>query len=194
MTAAALHGSPRARRALVPSAVLGALIFVGVETMFFSGVMSALTISRAGAATGTWPPPGQPSLAAQPWLAQTVLLLASGALLLLAARQAARGAASARLALAASWALGGAFLAIQARGVADLAAHGLTLTASRQAGFFFLLVGLHGAHAFLTLAVMGVAWWRLSRGAAPRGLLGALQVFWTFAVLMWPILHARVYG
>ena len=55
---------PPARRPVVPSAVLGTLFFVVAEVMLFSGLISAFTISRAGALPGMWPMPGQPRLPA----------------------------------------------------------------------------------------------------------------------------------
>ena len=45
---------------IVQSSVMGMLIFVVVEVMFFAGLISAFTIVRAGAAV--WPPRDQPRL------------------------------------------------------------------------------------------------------------------------------------
>ena len=44
----------------VPNAVLGTIVFVVAETMFFAGLISAHTIARASAIGGMWPPAGQP--------------------------------------------------------------------------------------------------------------------------------------
>ena len=43
---------------LLPSGVLGMLIFVFAELMLFGGLISAFTIIKSGAAV--WPPPDQP--------------------------------------------------------------------------------------------------------------------------------------
>ncbi len=51
------------REPLVPSAVLGVLIFVGAEIMMFAGFISAFAIVKAGA-MGVSPPPGPPRLPA----------------------------------------------------------------------------------------------------------------------------------
>lgn len=188
-----MGGVPRARKPLVPSAVLGALIFVAAEVMFFSGIMSALTISRAGAAQGTWPPPGQPALASAMGDASVAILLASGALLVVARRLVARGADSARHVLLGSALLGATFVLLQARHASQLISSGLTMTSSQQASFFFLLGGLHTAHAAATLVALFVAWRRLGRGTLSPGFFAAAQVFWYFVVVMWPVVYARVY-
>ncbi|TAJ71199.1 MAG: hypothetical protein EPO42_15180, partial [Gallionellaceae bacterium] len=45
---------PGARREVVPSGLLGMVIFVGTEVMFFAGLISAFTISKAGAPRDAW--------------------------------------------------------------------------------------------------------------------------------------------
>lgn len=184
---------PRPRKPLVPSAVLGSLIFVAAEVMFFSGIMSALTISRAGAAQGTWPPAGQPSLASATGEAGIAIVLASGGLLLAARRLVARRAESARHLLLGAALLGAAFVLLQARHGSALLASGLTMRSSQQASFFFLIGGLHTAHAVATLAALFVAWRRLGRGTLSPGFFAAVQVFWYFVVVMWPVIYARIY-
>lgn len=190
----ALGGLPRARKPLVPSAVLGALIFVAAEVMFFSGIMSALTISRAGAAQGTWPPAGQPSLASTMGDASLAIVLASGGLLLAAQRLIARNVQRGRHFLLASALLGATFVLLQVKHASELLGSGLGITSSQQASFFFLLGGLHTAHAVATLVALFVAWRRLGRGALSPGFFAATQVFWYFVVVMWPIVYARVHA
>ena len=183
----------RRRNAIVPSAVLGALIFVAVEVMFFSGIMSALTISRAGTAPGMWPPPGQPSLAAGAGDVSTAIVLASGALLVGARRYLARDARTSRHLLLAAVLLGLAFIVLQAKHASQLVASGLTITSSQQASFFFLAGGLYSVHAAATLVALFVAWRRLGRAALTPGFFGAVQVFWYFVVLIWPVIYARTH-
>lgn len=183
----------KARDALVPSAVLGALIFVAAEVMFFSGIMSALTISRAGAAPGTWPAPGVPTLASGVGDLTVAVVLASGAALALARRPLRHDRERGRHALLASVLLGATFVLLQVRHATQLLSSGLTLTSSQQASFLFLLGGLHTAHAVATLAALLVAWRRLGSRTLSPGFFAATQVFWAFVVVMWPIVYARVY-
>ena len=83
------------RTPLVPSGVMGMLIFVVVEVMLFAGLISAFTIIRSSALV--WPPPDQPRLPIERDGASTPsALLASGVCLYLAQRSLRDAAASAR--------------------------------------------------------------------------------------------------
>ena len=62
---------------VVPTPVLGMLIFVIAETMMFAGLISAFTIVKAGALG--WPPPGQPRLPVEATAFNTAVLLLSAA-------------------------------------------------------------------------------------------------------------------
>src|SRR6202142_1043980 len=68
----------------VPNAVLGTIVFVVAEIMFFAALISAHTIARASAMEGMWPPPGQPRLPVERTAINTAALLLSGVLLWLA--------------------------------------------------------------------------------------------------------------
>ena len=72
------------RTPLVPSGVLGMLIFVFVEIMLFAGMISGFTIIKSSALV--WPPPDQPRLPVGETLFNTAALLASGACLYWAQR------------------------------------------------------------------------------------------------------------
>lgn len=188
-----LAGLPTAKKPLVPSGFLGSLIFVGAEVMFFSGITSALTISRAGAPPGTWPAPGQPPLASGVHEVTVAVMFASGALLFGARRLVAKKASNAPHVLLGSALLGALFVGSQVMHGSKLLASGLTMTSSQHASFFFLLGGLLTIHAAATVAALLVAWRQLSRGALSRPLFDAVQVFWYFVVVMWPVIYARVY-
>jgi cytochrome c oxidase subunit 3 len=181
------------RQPAVPSAVLGTLFFVVAEVMFFAGLISAFTITRANQLPGMWPPPGQPLLPAQATALNTVLLLASGGVLLVAYLVWRKAPARATWALAASWLLGVGFVALQGREWASLLGQGLTLTSSPLGSFFYVIVGGHALHAVGALLVMAVALAQQLRGRMTAGLFFGVQTFWYFVVLMWPVIYARVY-
>src|SRR5580700_9877787 len=82
----ALRLGSRSDARRVPNAVLGTVIFVAAEVMFFAALISAHTIARASAVGGIWPPAGQPRLPVGRTAINTAALLASGALLWLASR------------------------------------------------------------------------------------------------------------
>lgn len=192
MTALEPLRAPR-RVPVLPNAVLGMLIFVVAEVMFFAGVLSAFTIIKAGALPGMWPPPGQPVLPAAETALNTAALLASGVLLALAHRAWRAGVARAKVLLLGSWLLGAAFVALQGREWLALLAQGLTLTSSPLGSFFYMIVGTHALHALAALAALALAWLRLSKGQLSSGFFFGTQAFWYFVVALWPIIYLRVY-
>lgn len=181
------------RRPIVSSAVLGTLFFVVAEVMFFSGAISAFTISKAGALPGTWPMPGQPRLPAEATALNTALLLLSGVVLLFAHRLYRRQSPVAHWVTLSAWALGAGFVALQGVEWAALMASGLTLTSSPLGSFFYLIVGGHAVHAIGALAALGLAWVQMARGKLSPGYFFGTQTFWYFVVLIWPVIYARVY-
>jgi cytochrome c oxidase subunit 3 len=182
-----------ARKPVVSSAVLGTLFFVVAEVMFFSGAISAFTISRAGALPGTWPMPGQPRLPAEATALNTLLLLLSGGVLFFAHRLFKKESPIAHWVTLSAWALGAAFVALQGVEWAQLLAQGLTLTSSPLGSFFYLIVGSHALHAVVALLALGIAWVQMARGTLSSGFFFGTQTFWYFVVLLWPVIYARVY-
>jgi cytochrome c oxidase subunit 3 len=195
MEAAMSQPAPRipARKPVVSSAVLGTLFFVVAEVMFFSGAISAFTISRAGALPGTWPMPGQPRLPAEATALNTTLLLLSGLVLFFAHRLFKKQSPIAHWVTLSAWALGAAFVALQGVEWAQLLAQGLTLTSSPLGSFFYLIVGSHALHAVAALLALGFAWVQMARGTLSAGFFFGTQTFWYFVVLLWPVIYARVY-
>lgn len=169
------------------------LVFIGAELMFFAGLISAFTISRAGARPGMWSVPSQPLLPAAATLINTAALMLSGLLMFLAGRQFARRSPSASRTLLASWALGAAFVLLQGREWVGLLARGLTLTSSPLGAFFYLIVGAHGLHAVGALLGVGIAWRRMATGRLTPGFFLGAQTFWFFVVGLWPVIYGRVY-
>ncbi len=178
-------------RKLAPDGVLGMLIFVGAESMYFAGLISAHVIvsSRAPA----WPPLGQPRLPFEQTALNTTLLLLSGVLLFLAHRAWKRERRSALSTFAGAIVLGSAFVGLQGREWIALIREGLTLTSSTYGGFFYLIVGSHGLHAVVGLGCLVWAWFRLRADRLPASALGAVQVLWFFVVALWPFLYLKVY-
>lgn len=181
------------RRPAVPSAVLGTLFFVVAEVMFFAGLISAFTITRANQLPGMWPPPGQPVLPAQATAFNTVLLLLSGVALLVGYFVWKKTPARATWPMLASWLLGAGFVALQGREWATLLGQGLTINSSALGSFFYLIVGGHAIHAAGALLAMAFALVQQARGKLTPGFFLGVQVFWYFVVLMWPVIYARVY-
>ena len=187
--------SKRTRREpVVPSSVLGVIIFILTEIMFFAGLISAYLIAK-GAATDGWPPPGQPRLPVAETAINTGALLLSGVLLFLAGRAFAATGVSTRVKrlYLASMVLGAGFVGFQGAEWVALIREGLTMTTSTHGSFFYLIVGMHALHAVAALVVMLLVYMRLRRDELKRSTLWATSLFWYFVVLLWPVLYHQVY-
>jgi heme/copper-type cytochrome/quinol oxidase subunit 3 len=182
-----------ARREVVPSSVLGVLLLVGCEVMFFAGLISAFTISRAGAEPGRWTTPAAPLLPVASTLANTAALMVSGLCTLVAHRRLKRQESGVERLLLAACVLGALFVVLQGREWMALLGQGLTMQSSGLGAFFYLIVGAHALHAVVAIAALALAWWRLRIGTLTEGFLFGAETFWYFVVLLWPIIYARVY-
>lgn len=176
---------------LIPSGVMGMLIFVVAESMMFAGLISAFTIIRSSAIV--WPPPGQPRLPFEATAVNTAALLASAAALYWARRRFDRNRRSARVPLGIAVVLGAFFVLFQGAEWIAMLGQGLTLTSSNLGSFFYLIVGFHGLHAIAALGVLIYTWVRLQRGWLASSQLGTAEVFWYFVAGIWPVLWLVVY-
>jgi cytochrome c oxidase subunit 3 len=176
---------------LVPSSVLGMLMFVAAEVMFFAGLISAFTIVRAGSTV--WPPPDQPRLPIERTAFNTAVLLLSGVALGFAHRAYVRDRRSARRPMLVAMLLAAFFVCAQGVEWVALIRQGLTLTSSTLGSFFYLIVGMHALHAVVAIGLLAYAWLRLQRGWLVQSQLVTAEIFWYFVVGLWPVLYAVVY-
>ena len=179
------------REPLVPSGVMGMLIFVFTEVMLFAGLISAFTISRSSAVV--WPPPGQPRLPFEATALNTAALLLSGAALVWARRRFDRDRPGARTPLLLAIGFGALFVVFQGAEWVAMIGQGLTLTSSALGSFFYLIVGMHGLHAIAALALLVYTFVRHQRGWLASSQLGTAEVLWYFVVAVWPVLWLVVY-
>lgn len=173
--------------------VFGMALFVFVEIMMFAGMISAYLIMEQSVMPGLWPPPDQPRLPVERTLVNTVALLASGVTMFAARRAHRRGAGTTGRWLLATILLGGFFVAAQGVEWAALLRQGLTITSSQLGAFFYLIVGAHAAHAIAALVALAACWPAQRAGRLTRSRFGAVQLFWYFVVLLWPMLYWLVY-
>jgi heme/copper-type cytochrome/quinol oxidase subunit 3 len=176
---------------VIPSGVLGMLLFVASETMLFAGMISAFTIVRTSAVM--WPPPGQPRLPLGETAVNTAALLLSGLFLWAAQRAYSRDHRSALRPLGIALGLGSFFVLFQGVEWVALVRQGLTVSSSTLGSFFYLIVGMHALHAIAALALLAHTWARLRQGWLVQSQLAAAQVLWYFVVGLWPILYLVVY-
>ena len=153
-----LSGQPGRTKPAISSGVLGMLIFMVTEAMFFAGLISAYLVIRAG--LEEWPPWGQPRLPIVATAFNTVVLLASG-FVMVHSRACFK---KMELALGRRWLgisilLGTFFLVFQGYEWIQLLKLGLTLSSSVYGGLFYLLIGAHGVHVMGALAILIYAWY-----------------------------------
>lgn len=182
------------RREVVPNSVLAMLVFVGTELMFFAGLISAFTITRAGSSPLAWGLPSGAVLPAAETAINSVALVASGVLVFIANLQYRRAdiTRSSRTLLVATL-LGALFVLLQGREWWTLLSQGVTLQSNTLSAFFYVIVGTHALHAVVAIAALAIAWWRLTRGTLSRGFFFGAQTFWYFVVGIWPVIYLRVY-
>jgi len=186
-----LRAHSDARR--LPNVVLGTIVFVAVELMFFAALISAHTIARTTAVGGVWPPPGQPRLPVERTAVNTAALLLSGILLWMGNRYLRTAPALARRYLAGAIALGVTFVSLQGVEWVALLREGLTMTSSSHGAFFYLIVGTHALHAVAAIAALTWIYFRMVRGRLVPEVFTAAQIFWYFVVVLWPVIYLRVY-
>ncbi|GIW45888.1 MAG: cytochrome c oxidase subunit 3 [Candidatus Binatia bacterium] len=178
----------------VPNSVLGMLLFLATEVMFFAGLISAFLVVKARW-IGAWPPPGQPRLPVEMTALNTLVLLASGVVLWGAARagEGSTRARSARTRSLIAAVLGALFVAVQGVEWARLLAFGLTMRSGPYGSFFYLIVGTHAAHA--VAAILALLWvsFRLGSAELSADTFRAVRMFWYFVVGVWPVLYVLVY-
>jgi heme/copper-type cytochrome/quinol oxidase subunit 3 len=180
------------RRQIAPNGVIGMLIVVMAEIMFFAGLISAHAVIRTSALDG-WPPPGQPRLPIEETLVNTAALILSGIVLFVAHRRFTRRASDAVKPVLVSLLLGAFFVAFQGVEWVALLREGLTLTSSTHGALFYLIIGSHGLHAAAGVVVLGWAYLKLRRGELVITQLMTVEIFWYFVVALWPVLYWRVY-
>lgn len=184
---------------LLPSPVLGMMLFIGTEVMFFSGLISAFLVIRAG--VPFWPPAGQPRLPVEATAFNTLVLLASGVAIYLAGKAQARaagppGMASARKLVGLAAVLGTFFVLFQGYEWVRLIGYGLSLSSSLYGALFYVIIGAHGMHV---VAALGFLLFIRAKLAAPGGaassadIFTAFRLFWYFVVGVWPVLYGLVY-
>jgi heme/copper-type cytochrome/quinol oxidase subunit 3 len=186
-------GDPRrVREASIPGAgVLGMWVFLATLAVLFLAAIVGYLVVRLKATD--WPPNGLPRLPAGLWLATFILLAASVAVhfAVRAIRADERGV-SARW-LAATLALGGAFLAVQSWNWFRLIQLHVTAASNLYAFTFFMLTGLHAAHVIGGLALLGVVLTRSVKGRYDGGHHSGITyaaMYWHFLDAVWLVLFA----
>lgn len=177
-------------------ATVGMTILLGAWVMLFAALFLAYGVVRVQA--NEWPPYGAPRLPlAVPGL-NTLLLLASSAVLRRGLGQARRGDSRALLpATVAAALLGAGFLGAQLAIWRGMLARGLFPGSGVYGSVFYALTGFHALHVLggvvaLAALAMHVRLTR-QRDRAPLRALRMTALYWDFVALVWVAMYLAVY-
>jgi len=185
--------APAVRR--TPGSLLGMVIFITSELMFFGALFGAYFTIRAQA--GEWPPEGTPHIDALRTAIFTIFLVASSFtqhLGVMAIRKGKKDGCV--LWTAVTIALGLVFLGGQALEYSELFDEGFTIGTNVFGTLFFTMTGFHGLHVaggLLMLAIVG-AKARMGHFTAERhGPAEAVGYYWHFVDVVWLFLFLVLY-
>lgn len=178
-----------------PIPLVGMLLFISSEVMFFGGLFAAYFSARASFA-GTWgPPEGAEPLEILPIaLPITLILLSSSVTMHWAVQSIRRGSLGGlRLWLGVTLALGILFLAGQAY---DYTVLGFGISDGVFGTVFYTLTGFHGAHVFGGVVGLSILTARAGQGqfsARNHVAVEAVSYYWHFVDLVWVALFTTLY-
>lgn len=187
----------------ISNVVLGMLLFITSEVMFFAGLFAAYFNVRANAVL--WPPINPESVPPEPFhLAilplvgpATVLLILSSFTCQFAVWAIRRGDRTSFLRnIGATFVIGITFLVMQAIDYVALGNEGLTLSSGPFGTTYFTLTGFHGAHVFAGVIMLGVVLYRGMAGqfsARHHDAVEAASLYWHFVDVVWVLLFSLLY-
>jgi len=194
---AAAHGTGGG----ISNVILGMLLFITSEVMFFAGLFAAYFNVRANAAQ--WPPINPETseafhVAILPLVGPaTVLLILSSFTCQFAVWGIRRGDRTAFLRnIAVTFSIGVVFLIMQAIDYAVLGGEGISLSAGTFGTTYFTLTGFHGAHVFGGVIMLGVVLYRGMAGqfsARHHDAVEAVSLYWHFVDVVWILLFSLLY-
>jgi cytochrome c oxidase subunit 3 len=179
----------------ISSSLLGMVLFIASEVMFFGGLFGAYFTIRSAAPE--WPPPDTPHLSAI-YAAVLTAILVSSSVTMQFGVWAIRKNNQRRLILwlAVSLLLGATFLAMQALEYANLIEEGMTLSSGVFGSTFYTLTGFHGAHVAGGAAFILIVLLRARSGqftARYHDTVEMASYYWHFVDVVWLGLFSTIY-
>jgi cytochrome c oxidase subunit III len=179
----------------ISSSLLGMVLFIASEVMFFGGLFGAYFTIRSAAAE--WPPPDTPHLSAAYAAVLTAILVTSSVTMQFGV-WAIRKNEQRRLLLwlGVSLILGLIFLSMQALEYANLIEEGMTLSSGVFGSTFYTLTGFHGAHVAGGAAFILIVLLRARSGqftARYHDTVEMASYYWHFVDVVWIGLFSTIY-
>ena len=181
----------------ISNPVLGMILFITSEVMFFAGLFAAYFSVRANAPQ--WPPEEfAETLKILPLVGPaTVLLILSSFTCQFAVWAIRRDDRTAFLRnIGLTFVIGIVFLTMQAIDYAELGHEGLTLSSGTFGTTYYTLTGFHGAHVFGGVIMLGVVLYRGMVGqfsSRHHDAVEAASLYWHFVDVVWILLFSLLY-
>ena len=185
----------------ISNPVLGMILFITSEVMFFAGLFAAYFNVRAN--TTPWPPINPDTNQAFKVemlplvLPATILLITSSATCQLAVNAIRRDDRTGFLRnIGATVILGIVFLLMQATDYSLLYSEGVRLDAGTFGTTYFTLTGFHGAHVFGGVIMLSVLLYRGMAGqfsSRHHDAVEATSIYWHFVDVVWIALFSTLY-
>ena len=179
----------------ISSSLLGMVLFIASEIMFFGGLFGAYFTLRSAAPE--WPPPDNPHLSA-PYAAVLTAILVTSSVTMQFGVWAIRKNNQRRLVLwlTVSLLLGATFLVMQGLEYANLIEEGMTLSSGVFGSTFYTLTGFHGAHVAGGAAFILIVLLRARSGqftARYHDTVEMASYYWHFVDVVWIGLFSTIY-
>ena len=181
----------------ISNPILGMILFICSEVMFFSGLFAAYFATRA--AHAEWPPAVFAGILDPVGLIliATIILVASSFTCQFAVWAIRRGDRTGFIRnIAVTFIIGVVFLLMQATDYIALGNEGITLSAGTFGTTYFTLTGFHGAHVFGGAIMLAVVLYRGLAGqfsARHHDAVEAVSLYWHFVDVVWILLFSLLY-
>jgi cytochrome c oxidase subunit III len=185
----------------ISNPVLGMLLFITSEVMFFAGLFAAYFNVRANAPQ--WPPISPETgeafhLAILPFVGPaTILLILSSFTCQIGVWAIRRDDRVVFIrAIAVTFIIGVVFLLMQLADYALLGSENITLSSGTFGTTYFTLTGFHGAHVFGGAIMLGVVLYRGMAGQFSKrhhDAVEAASLYWHFVDVVWILLFSVLY-
>ncbi|HET8786260.1 MAG TPA: cytochrome c oxidase subunit 3 [Candidatus Limnocylindrales bacterium] len=183
----------------ISNVILGMILFITSEVMFFSGLFAAYFSTRFHPANQPWPPEAFGHIL-DPLgliLIATIILILSSFTCQFAVWSIRKGDRRGFIRnISVTFVLGVIFLILQAYDYAILYGEGLTLGSGAFGTTYFTLTGFHGAHVFGGVLMLGVVLYRGMAGqfsAKHHDAVEAVSLYWHFVDVVWILLFSILY-
>jgi cytochrome c oxidase subunit 3 len=196
-----LAGMPHDVHGGISNPVLGMLLFITSEVMFFGGLFAAYFSLRANAIQ--WPPDNPAThevfqLGILPLVGPATILLVLSSFTCQIAVWGIRSDDRTRFlrGMTVTVVLGIVFLVMQMTDYALLGSEGLTLASGTYGTTYYTLTGFHGAHVFGGVIMLSVVLYRGAAGqfnARHYDAVEAASLYWHFVDVVWILLFSLLY-